>query len=52
MTLLYRLIILFCFMVDLLTIKSRNPFNKAYTVEIVRHSMVRKTDMFNKRTVS
>ena len=39
-------------MIDQLTIKSRNTFNKAFTVETVRNSKVRRTDMFNMRILT
>ena len=39
-------------MIDQLTIKSRNQLNKAYSVETVRNSKVRRADMFHKRIVT
>ena len=39
-------------MIDQFTIKSRNQLNKAYSVETVRNSKLRRADMFNKPIVT
>ncbi len=40
LSLLYRLIIPICYLVDQLRIRNRSPFNKTKTVETVRNSTV------------
>ena len=49
LSLLYRLSINICFIIDHITIRSRNPLNKAYTVETVGNSMFWRTYMINQR---
>ena len=39
-------------MTDQLTNKSRNPFYNSLTVETVRNSKFRRTDVFNERIVT
>ena len=40
------------FITDLLTIKSRNPSNKTWTVETVKNSKFRRADVLNKGIVT
>ncbi len=52
LSLLNRLGIPICFVIDQIIIKNTNPFNKTQIVETVRNTSVRRTDMFNKLIVN
>ncbi len=52
LSLLHRLRIPICFMINQLTNKSRNSFNNGLSIETVEKRYFMRTDMFNKRIVT